>query len=157
MGFFQTIKNKLGVGGVSVALVTPGQVAKSDGIITGKVILTTKSEQELVKLSVKLIEEFTTGRGDDKKTKEFELGRFSLNLNNAAIKPGDEAEHPFSFPFELLRSNNEDLAGRGGALGALGKLGSFANNEKSEYFLVAEADVKSTALDPSDKKPVKLV
>ncbi|MFZ1693248.1 MAG: hypothetical protein WAT74_08640 [Flavobacteriales bacterium] len=36
-------------------------------------------------------------------------------------------------------------------------LGAFANAEKSEYFVEAEADVKAAALDPSDKKAIKLV
>jgi len=42
-------------------------------------------------------------------------------------------------------------------MGGLGKLGSFANNEKSEYSVIATADVKSAALDPNDIKDIKLV
>lgn len=157
MGFFQTIKNKLGIGGVKVELIVPGSVEQAAAFITGKVNLTTKSEQELVSLKVTLIEEYTTGRGDDKKTTTLELGHFDLALNNAKIKPGETQTHNFELPFSLIKSSNQSLAEKGGAMGAIGKLGSFANNEKSAYFVKAVADVKSAALDPDDKKPIRIV
>jgi hypothetical protein len=39
-------------------------------------------------------------------------------------------------------------------LGGVGKLAAFATAEKDEYYVVAEADVKGTALDPSAKVKV---
>jgi sporulation-control protein spo0M len=156
MSFFQNVKNKLGIGGVHVSLQVPGQVAKGSGVVEGKIILTTKSEQEIVSYKVKMIEEYTTGRGDEKKTKTFELGLISSPVN-MVIKPGETKEFPFSLPFSLLKSDNDQLKEKGGVLGALGKMGSFASNEKSEYFVDADVDVKSAALDPSDKKEIRLM
>ena len=156
MGFFQTIKNKLGIGGVKVVLEVPGQLSKDAGKVEGKVVLTSKSDQEVVSISVKIFEEFTTGRGDDKKTTKYELGIVKINPG-FAIKTGETKEVNFSLPFSLLKSSNDELKEKGGALGAIGKLGAFASNEKSEYFVEAEADVKSAALDPSDKKQINLV
>lgn len=157
MGLFQSFKNKLGIGGVSVELQVPAQVDKSAGTMEGSIFLTTKSDQQLVKLSVKLVEEFTTGRGDEKKTKEFELGKMTQTLNDETIKTGDRKELKFSLPFQILKSNNDELKEKGGAMGAIGKMASFATNEKSEFYVVADVDVKSAALDPSDKKPIRLV
>jgi sporulation-control protein spo0M len=156
MGFFQTIKNKLGIGGVKVSLQIPSQASKADGFVEGKVILTTKSEQEVLKIEVKMLEEWTTGRGDDKKTKEFTLGEVTFP-QGFIIKPGEMKEIPFRLEFELLKSNNDELKEKGGVRGALGTVGAFASNESSEYFVDADVDVKSAALDPSDKKPIKLV
>ncbi|HUM50938.1 MAG TPA: sporulation protein [Chitinophagales bacterium] len=159
MGFFQTIKNKLGIGGVSVELQVPGQVPKSSDRLACKTIITSKSDQYLVRLDAKLIEEWTTGRGDDKKTKEIFIDSYSIQFEEE-IKTGERKEVEFSISLENLnkiKSNNQELADKGGALGALGKLGSFANNEKSEFFVVVDVDVKSAALDPSDKKPVKFI
>lgn len=156
MGFFQTIKNKLGIGGVSVKLEVPGQVAKDSGAIEGKFTLTTKSDQEVVSYTVTFIEEYTTGRGDDKKTKEIELGRFD-KTESFAMKSGDIKEISFVVPFSLVKSNNDELKEMGGALGALGKVSAFASNEKSEYFVEVEVDVKAAALDPSDKKAIRLI
>ena len=159
MGFLQTIKNKLGIGGVSVELQVPGQVPKSSDRLACKAILTSKSDQFLVRLDAKLIEEWTTGRGDEKKTKEIFIDSYSIQFEEE-IKTGERKEVEFSISLENLnkiKSNNQELAEKGGALGALGKLGSFASNEKSEFFVVVDVDVKSATLDPSDKKPVKFV
>ena len=46
---------------------------------------------------------------------------------------------------------------QGGALGAVGSLGKFANNEKSQYSIEVEVDVKAAALDPSEEVSVKIV
>ncbi len=156
MGFLQNIKNKLGIGGVSVALQVPAQISKNAGTAQGKIVLTTKSEQEIVSLTVKMIEIYTTGRGEEKKEKEYTLGEMKLP-GGFSIKTGETKEIPFNLPFALLKSNNDDLKEMGGAMGTIGKLGAFANNEKSEYFIKAVADVKSAALDPDDKKPVRLI
>ena len=156
MGFLQTIKNKLGIGGVKVTLQSPGNAPKTAGIIEGKVILTSKSDQEVVKISVKIYEEFTTGRGEEKKTKKFTLGEITIP-QGFTIKTGETKEISFSLPFSVVKSSNDELKEKGGALGALGKMGSFAANEKSEYFVEAQADVKSAALDPWDKKAIRLV
>lgn len=156
MGFFQNIKNKLGIGGVSVNLQIPSQVSKASSTIDGKVVLTTKSDQEIVSITVKLIEELTTGRGDDKKTKEYELGRVEIPAGYS-IQTGSTKEVPFALPFVVAKSSNQELAEKGGALGALGKMASFAENAKSVYIVKAEADVKSAALDPDDKKEIRLI
>lgn len=156
MGIFKKFKDKLGIGGVKVQVKAPGQVAKDDGMVEGTVVLTTKSDQEIKDITVQLLEEFTTGRGDDKETKEFELGEVKLP-GGFSISVGETKEIPFSLPFSLVKSNADDLKDMGGALGTIGKLGKFANNEKSRYFIDAEADVASAALDPSDKKEIKLV
>ena len=156
MGFLQNIKNKLGIGGVSVALSVPGQVARATGTVQGKITLTTKSDQEIVNFTVKMYEEYTTGRGEEKKTKEFVLGEITIP-GGFTIKTGETKEVTFTLPFKTVNSNNDDLKQMGGAMGTIGKLGSFANNEKSEYFIKATADVKSAALDPDDKKDIKLV
>lgn len=156
MGLISTIKNKLGIGGVKVALNTPGQVSKAGGMVAGNVTLTTKSEQEVTGLTVKLIEEWSTGRGDSKTKKEFELGKVTVPAS-FTIKPGETKELAFSLPFILIKSDNEELKEKGGVMGTLGKMGSFANNEKSSYFVAAEADVKAAALDPTDKKEIRLI
>lgn len=156
MGFLTGIKNKLGIGGVSVKLQVPGQASKAAGTVEGKMTLTTKSDQDIVDFTVKMIEVYTTGRGDDKKEKEFTLGEMRIP-GGFTIKTGETKEISFTLPFKLLNSNNDDLKQMGGALGTLGSLGKFANNEKSEYFVKAICDVKAAALDPDDKQPIHLV
>jgi hypothetical protein len=156
MGIFRNIKNKLGIGGVKVELQIPGQISKDSSVVNGKIILTTKSEQQVLSYKIKMIEEFTTGRGDQKKTKTFELGVVSQTLD-LVILPTETKEIEFALPFASLKSDNDRLKEMGGALGALGKLASFAGNEKSDFFIVADVNVKAAALDPSDKKEFRFV
>ncbi len=156
MGFFQNMKSKLGIGGVKVELRIPSQVGKDDGTVNGTIVLTTKSDQEVKGIEIKMIEEYTTGRGDNKETKELTLGQLKLN-EVFTIKTGETKEIPFSLSFTIIKSSNDELKEKGGALGALGKVGAFADNEKSEYFIDADVDVTSAALDPSEKKQIKLV
>lgn len=156
MGIFSKIKNKLGIGGVKVELQVPSQVSIDSREIEGKLILTTKSEQEITDTKIKLVEEFTTGRGDNKETKEYDLGITKL-ATAFKIKPGEIKEIPFKLTFELIKSNADSLKEKGGALGALGKMSKFANKEKSSYYINADVDVKSAVLDPSDRKDIKLI
>ncbi|HET6245420.1 MAG: sporulation protein [Bacteroidetes bacterium] len=156
MSFFSKIKDTLGIGGVKIMLQLSPQHPKTDGVINGKINFSTKSEKTIQSFQVILIEEYVTGRGDNKQTKEFELG--SLVKNQAfEIKPGDSIEISFDLPYNTIKSNNDSLKEKGGALGALGKMASFADNEKSRYFIKAIADVKGVDLDPDDKKEIHLV
>jgi hypothetical protein len=156
MSFFQSIKNKLGIGGVSISLQVPSQLSKEATHVDGTITLTTKSEQEVKMLTVRMIEIYTTGSGDEKKTKEFELGKVQI-LGEFVMIPGDLKEISFQLSYAALHSNNDQLKAQGGMLGALGKVAAFASNEKSSYYIIAEADVKAAALDPTDRKEIRLI
>lgn len=156
MGFFQTIKNKLGIGGVSFTIEIPGQVSASDEKIDGKLLLTTKSDQKVLNIQLKVCEEYTSGRGDKKTVKTYDLGKQEI-VGNFEIKTGENKTIEFSIPFKVAKSSHQELAEKGGALGALGKLASMASDEKFTYFVKAEVDVESAALDPTEKKEFRLV
>ncbi len=146
----------MGIGGVKVELSIPAEAPKQEGNLAGKIILTSKSDQDIKEIEIKMIEEYSTGRGDEKETKELTLGEIKIS-EAMSIKEGETKEIPFSLPYALIKSNNDELKEKGGALGALGKVGSFAKNEKSEFFIEADVDVVSAAIDPSDRKKIKLV
>ncbi len=155
MGFMATVKQWFGIGGVNVQLQCENQISKEAGMVNGAVTLTSKSDLHVLTLDVKLIEEYTTGRGDEEETEEFELG--TIRLGGAFdIKTGETKTVNFQLPFAMIKSSADELKEQGGALGALGSMAKFANAEKSEYYVVAECDVKGTALDPSDRNKVHL-
>lgn len=156
MKLLQIIKNKLGIGGVKVKLLVPGQIEQNSNTVPGIVELTSKSDQEIINMRFVFIEEFTKGRGENQTTRAFELGETVLN-NSFLIKAGENKSFDFELPFQLLKSNADNLKEKGGAIGKIGSIAKFANNEKSAYYIKAEVDVKSAALDPHDKKEVKLV
>ncbi len=156
MSLFGKIKQGLGIGTASVALQVPGQVDRNSGEVAGKVTITAKSDQKVKSIKVRLLEEYSTGRGDDKTEKEYELGEVVLD-QPFEIKKDERREVEFRLPFKLALSSNQALAGQKGALGALGKAAVFAGGEKSEYKVTASVDLEGVALDPDDSKPIRLV
>ena len=157
MSLWVKIKQVLGIGGVKVQVQAPEQIPRVDvGSFQGSVKLIAKSDQEILGVTVSLVEEWTTGRGDDQQTKEFELGTTELEQAFALTK-GETRILPFQLDFALIKSNAEQLADAGGALGAMGKFAKFAGGEKSKFKVRAEADVKGTLLDPSGEADIRLV
>jgi hypothetical protein len=153
MGFLDTIKGWLNIGGVKVQIegVNP-MVSKSGKAVTGKAVLTSKSDKQVTKVTQKFILRKTTGRGNEKKTKEFALGQ----CNGPApfeIKTGETKTLDFSIPYSIEQS----LKDMGGVLGTVGKLAAFAASEKQEYFVVVKCEVKGTALSPSAELEVNVV
>jgi sporulation-control protein spo0M len=155
VSLFGKIKQGLGIGTAKLELQVPVQVAKDGGEVKGKVILTGKSDQKVKSVTVKMLEVYTTGRGDEKKTKEYELGVVTMP-DAFALKKDERREIEFTLPFQMTLSSSQSLAEQKGALGMLGKAAVFAGGEKSEYQVKAIADLENVALDPDDTKQVRL-
>lgn len=155
MSIFKKIKQGLGIGTVSLSLEVPPTVSEGSGQILGRVTVEAKSDQQISSLHFKLIEEYTTGRGDDKQTKEFELGTAAYD-SAFELKAGESKTIDFTLPFQMQKSDAQSLAEKTGALGALGKAAKFAGAEKSEFEVEVEAKMPGTMLSPSDSKPIRI-
>ncbi len=153
----------MGIGGASVQLQIPDHARKSDDFISGNITLTTKSEQEVVDITVKLVESRTTGRGEDKKTRKHTRGEVKLP-GNFTIAPGDTKEFSFDLPFQAS-AEWKDLSGgevefkgmKADLLKSVGKLAAMASSEIVEHHIVVVADVKSAWRDPSAKQLITLL
>jgi hypothetical protein len=156
MAFFSKVKQFLGAGTVKVELMVPPQVPKAAGQLGGRIALNAASDQHVLELTVKLTESYSTGRGDQKTEREFELGKLTV-AKAFDMKEGESRSFEFVLPFELVKSDTDEFKEKGGALGMLGSAAAFANAEKSSYKIAAEADVKGAALDPSDVKQIQLM
>jgi hypothetical protein len=153
MGLWSTIKGWFNIGGVTVKVqgVNP-MLPKTGSLITGKAVLTTKTDKEVKKMTYKLLLKRTSGRGEERKTKEHVLAQSAqdqpFDLNKGETKTID-----FTIPYSLEKS----LKDMGGVLGTIGKIGAFAAKEIDEYFVVAECGVKGAAFSPTGKVPVRPV
>jgi hypothetical protein len=156
MGFFDKIKQFLGIGTVKVKIEANPSISKSGNSLSGKLHLSAKSDQHILSLEVKLEEQWETGSGDDKTVKEFELGIWE-DKTEFDMKANEDKTVDFTFNYELVKSENDRLADSAGSVGkALGGLGKMMNSEKSTYRLIATCDVKGAAFDPNDIFEVKL-
>ena len=159
MGLWQTIKGWLNIGGVQVLLWKYTEPLKrSDPVITGAILLKTKTPKTVRGVEITFIEEYTHGKDDQRKTDTMVLGRYKVPDQGPGLgyplelQPDANKEEPFTIHVALT----DRLQNRGGMLGAIGKFGAFAAQEKLEYFLVATADVQGAAFSPSHKVPMKI-
>ena len=105
------------------------------------------TEKEVRRVVSKFVLRRTTGRGDQKQTKETVLGQ-DVNDGTFQLKPGERKVLDMSISYAL----DKELKAMGGVLGGLGKIGAFTSGEKDEFLLITTADVKGTALSPSAQK-----
>lgn len=155
MSFFSKIKQAMGIGTISVKLNVPGQLSAADGQLKGSLLLTAKSDQKVKKIEVKLEEEQTTGRGDNKKVKTYTIGSWNDN-SLFDMKEGETKTVEFEFPVQVYKSSTDQLAEKGGMLGGLGKMAKFADDTRSEFRVHAEVDVDGAKLDPSDSCTINI-
>ncbi len=156
MGFFGKLKQGLGIGTIKVELQIPGQVAKADGQVQGKLTMTAQSDQHVQSIKFRFVESYMTGRGEEQKTEEYELGTLVLDTP-FDMKKDETKSVDFTLPFQFAASSNQALAEQSGVLGALGKAAVLARAERSEYHVKAVVDCQGVALDPSASKSIRLV
>jgi len=155
MGILDKAKQFLGIGGAKVVLTCPDTLSRSGSVLNGTMTITSKSDQHITELEVKLEEIWRIGKGEDEEVKEFELGIWK---NNEAfdIKEGETKTFDFELEYSLLKSSNDELQESGKVGKALGGLGKMMDGEKSNFWINATADVKGAAFDPNDTKELKL-
>ncbi|MBD3362284.1 hypothetical protein GF362_01035 [Candidatus Dojkabacteria bacterium] len=156
VGFFQKVKQWLGIGGVKVKLDVPPEVNSDDNEIKGKLLLTAKSEQHVKSYEIVFEEKWQYKKNGETKYKTIQLGKRVVE-EPFDIKEGEEKEIEFSCPFQFAKTMEDELKDKGGVLGAIGSASAFVKGHKSTYWLKATVDVDKTAIDPSANKIINVV
>ena len=163
MGLMSTIKGWLNIGGVKVLLWKYTEpLSRANPVISGAVLLKTKSDKTVTGLEVRVIEEVTEEEEEDGEKKKVTttniLGSFKFPDRDPGLgyplelKAGQDKEQEFTVHVALT----EHLQNHKGVLGGIGKLAAFTSGEKIEYFLVAEASVKGAAFNTTAKEKLKV-
>lgn len=150
------VKKWLGIEGVKLELDLPEEVNAKTGVINGKLCFQSLNEQTVNGIKVALIERYSRGRGKEKLVDEYELGKREMEIQ-FEVPPGEIIEVDFSLPFELVKSDVDEFGDKNMFFGGLAKAARLLRAAKSDYRIEAEALVKGVALNPFDKKPIKLV
>jgi hypothetical protein len=147
------VKGWLNIGGVKVRFqdVDPN-LSRSDSSVYGEVVLTARSARHVSALAYRLLMKRTSGRRQDKKTKEYVLGE-TVQEVDLDLKAGQKE----TLAFEMAYSFSRKLKDMGGVLGGVGKLAALATGEKDEFLLTAEADVSGSLFEATDQLKVKMV
>lgn len=149
------MKKWLGIEGVKLELIVPEEIAAATGKVEGQIRFQSMHPQDVTGIRIVFIERYSRGRGKDKLSDEYELGR--TEIKKEIHIPNDTIiEVDFSLPFTVVHSDMEELGRRNPLAGGFVKLAKYINQVKSEYRVEAEAIVKGTALNPFDRKVIML-
>jgi hypothetical protein len=149
------VKRYFGIEGVKVFLTVPEEVAAYTGKIKGEVSFASMNRQEVTEVRVRLMERYARGRGDNKKIDEYEMGSIFLK-QTIHIQPEQESQLSFILPFKKLRSEVDEFAAQNLIFQGIANLAKSAYAAQSDYYLIAEAKVKGTALSPFVKQAISI-
>ena len=147
------VKKWLGIEGVKLELELPDTIPADRQQIEGRMILFSMSAQTVTGIKMVLVERYQRGRGEQRRTDEYELGNLSIE-RRIEVPAQEPIELRFTMDYEPLRSEMDDLARRNVFYRGLVKVAKTFEQVDSQYFIIAEADVEGTALNPFDKKEV---
>ncbi|NRB49350.1 MAG: sporulation protein [Saprospiraceae bacterium] len=149
------VKKWLGIEGVKLEIVVTPEHRRRTGKIEGRLRFQSLNAQTVTSIRIALVEKYTRGRGKEKLIDEYELGE--INLKQTIEVPAEEiVEVPFSLPFKLIKSEMDEFGDRNFLYGGLARAAKAIQSVRSDYRLEAEAKVKGVALNPFDKKFIKL-
>lgn len=149
------VKKWLGIEGVKVELILPESIRAKDGFVNGSVRLTSMNDQTVTYLKVTMIERYSRGRKGEKLADEYKIGE--IELSRAIQVPANQPiDIEFTLPFELVKSNVENFADKNVIFKSLSKMAKTIYAVRSEFRVEAVATVTGVALNPFDRKSIKL-
>ena len=152
---FKKVKDWLGIEGVKLELILPEKVKEASGKVDGVIRFFSKNEQQVTSIKVIMIERYTRGRRKEKLTDEYKMGE--IEFKKALLIPQEKPlEVAFSIPFQLTKSEMDEIEDSNILLGGLVKIAKRMQGVTSEYYVQAEAKVEGTGLNPFDKRSIEL-
>ena len=115
----------------------------------------TAAEILVTGIKVVLIEKYSRGRSKEKLIDEYELGHTFIG-RTYEVPAQEVVELEFELPFSIVKSDMEEFGNRNFLFGGIARAAKFMQAVKSEYRVEAEAKVKGVALNPFDRKSIKL-
>jgi hypothetical protein len=153
---FGKVKKWLGIEGVKLELVLPEMAFEEVGAVSGQIRFLSKNAQTVTGIKAVMVEKYTRGRRKEKLVDEYLIGEISLN-KRIDVLAEDFIEIDFTLPFELVTSPADEFEEKNILTRGLAKAAKTLRNVHSEYRIEAEATVEGTALNPFDRKTVKMV
>ncbi len=153
---FGKIKKYLGIEGVKVELVLPEMVFEQVGAVSGQLVFHSKNQQVVRSVRLVMVEKYSRGRGQEKLVDEYQLGEITLT-QRIDVPADSPLAVDFTLPFQLNKSSVDEFGDKNFLTGGLVSLAKKLQSVNSEFRIEVEADVEGTALNPFDKKLVKLV
>ena len=150
---FGKVKQWLGIEGIKMKIELPEDLSLDTGKVSGDIRFSTMNTQQILGINLKVYERYSRGRRKSKKTSEYLMGETDLDYS-FMVYPEEDKIIQFSLPYRIIKSEMDKMADRGGIRGSLAALAKKSRGVTSEYFIVAEAKVAGTRLNPFDKQVI---
>ncbi len=147
------LKDYLGIEGVKISLYLDDLLQLEQGLITGRIQLTSLREQEIEFILLRLVERYKRGRGEDKLIDEYELGQVLLT-EKIILNEGGEKNIKFELPFVENLSEMDQMERSGFFNRAWVRLAKKIKGVQSSYRLEAKDKVNGTTLSPVASREV---
>ena len=105
---FGKVKSWLGIEGVTLELSLPEELKYSDGLVAGKIFLSSMNDHTVNSIHIKLVEKYSRGKKDEKLTDEFDLGQIKL-VKDIHIPANKKVQLSFTLPFKPRKSDMDEL------------------------------------------------
>jgi len=152
MGFLDTVKGWLNIGGVKIKIEEMDPILYTgEHYVSGKFFLTAKNDKEVLSVTCSVIHEHSYKEDDEDQTDRNVVGEEKIT-EGFVLKAGETKEMEFLVGTHL----DETIKDMGGVIGGVGKLASFASGKSDRYFAEVKVDVKGTVLDPSAEFALKV-
>ncbi|MEE9438137.1 MAG: sporulation protein [Saprospiraceae bacterium] len=145
------LKKVLGIEGVKLELLLDDPTNVNEQKVSGILKFTTKSKGTVDGITVKVIEKYIRGRRKTKLIDEYPIGILTIS-EKFTIEPEEIIELPFDMVYERVLSEMDKIEKSSFFAMPFIKLAKKIKGVKSSYYVIAEANVKGTTLNPFDRK-----
>ncbi len=152
---FGRVKKFLGIEGVKIELMLPERAFEQVGAVSGQLVFHSKYAQTVTSITVKMLEKYSRGRGKERLMDEYLMGEIVLDVR-IDVPANDPVAVDFTLPFQRTKSAVDEFGEKNALTGGLVKMAKMLRKVSSEYRIEAEAKVEGTALNPFDKKTIKV-
>lgn len=148
------VKKWLGIEGVKLELVLDESYSDSKGIIEGKIKFSSMNDQTVSGIKILLIEKYSRGRRKNKRIDEYKLAETYIDQVIEVYKE-EVTEIDFQLEFKRIGSEMDEME-KQFFMKPFIKAAKLIKGVRSNYMVIAEADVEGTKLNPFDEVEVEI-
>lgn len=145
------VKNWFGIEGVKMDILLPDDIRSVDGLFSGILVFNALTTQEVLNVTVKMVERYGRGRGSERLVNEYVLGELIID-KSIIIEANIETKLSFAFSFKYVTAPIDDFAKKNILFKGMANMAKKMSKVNSEFRIEAEAKVKGTALNPFVQK-----
>jgi sporulation-control protein spo0M len=145
------VKNWFGIEGVKMDILLPDDIRSVDGLFSGILVFNALTTQEVLNVTVKMVERYGRGRGSERLVNEYVLGELVID-KSIIIEANIETKLSFAFSFKYVTAPIDDFAKKNILFKGMANVAKKMSKVNSEFRIEAEAKVKGTALNPFIQK-----